>query len=228
MIVGCNNEFEKISKEKITYKMPLAHSLEFVEENVVDFSIINSGDIFIYELPFRYSYESMGAIISDTIKYDYVIFNKNEEFGYLVRSFEDSFRLKVNIDSILSKRAYLHLNFDSLLSKALQNKLSKLENQASFKVSFKVIDARVDSMNFYFDDEQKNLKFSFSKKIDSAYNSKLFKVEFLYKKYDMPNADYINKFRLASFVLEKEEVKNRNEVQHFMSRFNKLGNLSSN
>lgn len=80
-----------------------------------------------------------------------------------------------------------------------------------------------DSVFFYYNNTLKHLPFSFSKRLDSVYDSKLYKIETTFKRDTSKNALAFNKFRTATWILqEPKDFKNKAEILGFFKKIESM------
>ncbi len=192
-----------------------------VELFVNDFYISYFGQYLLYELPYHKTYEINNKLIYDSLKYEYFVYNTNNKFGYSLKNSGDSFKIKINADSILQTRAYggtwdMGDIFKELEIKTF-NKYSSGHSKITCRYTFNNI--FYDSANFYYDKDIKDIKFSLSKSLDSANNSKLYKIEMFLRKDRAATALNLKDFYINSIEIKKVPVVNENELKKLFQRF---------
>ena len=213
LVLGCQSH--QIVKEKFLNTIPIGNPDSSVEIFNTDFNKITYKDMVLYELPYRESFRVDGSIISDSTKYEYFIFNKTKKSGYLFKKITDSFQLQKNIDSLLTPRAYYHLTFDSILN--LKNKHEiREDDKDKIKISFISQNETTDSIIANFNNELKILQYSLAPKLDSIFQSKLYKVEYWFKAKDR-NGNAL----VATFEIRPEVIKDKEELLQLFYRFEK-------
>ena len=216
MLLGCGEK--KLEKERFSYSMPVIHLDSSIEFFKSDFAIISYGDITMYELPYWESFSKNDSLISETSAYEYFVFRNNDKDGYLVKRLEDTIKQKANKDSLLSLRAYYHNNFDSTLSLKNSHTIEAGTN-GRFTIKYLKPNPFVDSIAAYFDVSKKNLKYRLAPKLDSIFESKLYKVVFWQSAKALLNKDKIDTPLLVSFEVKPEEITNPQPLYKFLDHF---------
>ena len=177
---------EMIRRIKYTFKMP-----DKIIENkgmgdTVIFYVSYQGDLIVYELPYRTASVDNGILMYDSLKYEYFIFNRKDSFGYSLKNISDTFLYKKKIDSMLKGRGADQGkgNYD-VLKEMKKDSFSEIYNNGSKKIyKYLIADNHTDSSYYYFDNDLIDIEFSFSRQLDSVYNSKLYKMEVFVKHDD--------------------------------------------
>lgn len=211
-----------VTKISFTYKMPVRHSETEIELYSSTFYKTDYKDVIIYELPYWETFEKNNVLIKDTIKYSYFIFMESEQFGYFLDSLNSKIFKKKNIDSLLTKSALRSLNIDTVQSMVV-NSTTEIINKNKFINKAKINEKGFDSVYFYYDNLLKDIHYDLSKKYDSLFKSKLFKVEYLLKKDTSQYASYVNNFRIISYEINRSKVLNLDELETVYQRFKKEG-----
>jgi hypothetical protein len=219
LFLGCGSH--SITKVSFTYKMPVRLSEDFVEPFESVFYKTKYKDAMIYELPYKETYQLNGELILDTMKHNYFIFNPNDSFGYKLLSVTDSFGSKRNVDSTLTSTAFKTLDIDKIYSIVKSSQTERV-NDSIFIKRGKLEKVQFDSVYFYFNDHLKGLDYTLSRELDSSYHSKLYKVELLSNKDTSQYAEYLNRFRIISYEINKSKVENRADLEFLYKRFKKL------
>lgn len=223
LVSGCQTQ--KLTKEKFIFTVPIVHSDSTNESFKTDFNIVSYKNFVLYELPFSESYQIEDSVVSDTMRYEYFVFKKQEKYGYLVKNLNDSFKknMKTEVDSVLTQRAFYHFSLDSLLS--LKNNLYYIEknNDVSFRIKYPVPNIETDSIFAYFDVRYKGMKYSLAKELDASFKSKLYKTEFWLNRKGQTwlRADQL----VASHEIKEDTVYNEREVLDFFTRFDSFSSL---
>lgn len=193
--------------------MPIGHSDSSVEIFKSDFNKFTYMDLVLYELPYRESFAINDSLISDSVKYEYFIFNTRHQDGYLLKKITDSFGKKKNIDSILIPRAYYHYTFDSILNLKNKHKI-KYEGKDKIRINFLSHNENTDSIIANFNVAFKNLQYTLAPKLDSTFQSKLYKVEYWYKTKGKNRIPLV-----ATFEIKRDKIKNTPEIRQLFCRF---------
>lgn len=184
----------------------------------------------IYELPYHKTYEIDNRLIYDSVKYEFFICTADNNLGYLLKEPSDSFSIKIKGDSILNTRAY---GGDGLtkgdLFKELKIESTKkvIEDNEKLLYRYTFINQVYDSAYFYYNSYLKDIKFSFSRPLDSTNNSKLNKIE-LFIKHNGPNTPaQLKAFYINSFEISIAPSENEQELKNLFERFIKQEKLLS-
>jgi hypothetical protein len=141
--------------------------------------------VVIYTLPERRDFAT-DRKIPGTCKY--FIFKKGAQKGYLLDSLNASFpRQKMRVDSFINAEALGTLRFGEQSDSAWNLKRVLLDNGKVTEKYFQRVSLpseMPDSMFYYYDPSLKNIDFSLSRELDSARNSKLFKVRLIFNEKD--------------------------------------------
>lgn len=219
-------ESPKLVKERFILSMPVIRLDSSIENFRTDFAIITYDNITMYELPFRESFSRNDSLISDTFSYEYFIFNTNNKWGYLVRSFKDSFKNKIEKSPFLLERAYYGYTFDSTLN--LRNPHTVVaETGDKFYIKYPSPNPSVDSVIGYFDATRKNMKYALAPNLDSTFRSKLYKVVFWQNAKAILNKDKAPAPLIVTFEMKPEVIKNSTQIHRFFDRFIKSEEGSS-
>jgi hypothetical protein len=221
---GVSNKpfIDEIKKIKVTYKSP---------EEIIDgkgVSFLTSFNINYYkqyivvELSYHVTSEINNKLIYDSIKYEYFVCNPVNKFGYLLKNISDSFKVKINGDSILRTRAYNGVGMDSVKFSDVGGVKSIQKLHTSSGLIHKYLfnnDNFYDSAYFYYDEKLKWVPFSADKVLDSMNNSKLFKLEFFIKHDTAGVTPNLKDFFINSLEISEEQVTNKNGLKILFERF---------
>jgi len=218
-----------ITRIRVTTKIPEKIVDEKGQTIVIDFYVSYYRQYMIYELPYHKTFEINNRLIYDSIKYQFFICNTKKN-GYLIKSPVDTFTRRIIGDSILLANAYGGSGWDTLdifreLKISNITKLSGNDKKIIYKYTFQ--NEFYDSAYFYYNRDLKDIKFSFSKKLDAANNSKLNKVE-LFLKHDANNTPpQLKDFYVNSLEIAKAPGENEQELKNLFERFVKDEKLLS-
>jgi hypothetical protein len=230
VIIGCiscitskSKKASAYSKVQLTFIMPYAISPVLVDTTPVIVGIVYVGDYVMYELQRRKINSLNEKPLHDTIKIEYFVFNKKQHFGYLYQSLNDDNAVKLSADSILNKRGLRAFSLKpGFNSNSYVRYLQRSKNEVMYVYDTKEPDGNIDSAYLYFNKEYKSIQYSISAKLDSSFDSKFFRMEFLAKKSTGENADYINQFRMISLTMKPVPVTNEKELDAFFERYKKM------
>jgi hypothetical protein len=219
---GINKKQSKkdIIKIMVTTTIPEKISGDHVEINTLDFYISYCDQYILYELPYHKTYAINNRMVYDSIKYDFFIYNANDNFGYCLKSINDSFKIKINSDSILKERAYGgNLDIDNIFKEIKIKSLSKLDSTDT-TVTFRYVfnHKPYDSAYFFYNGNLKDVRFSLSKSLDSFYNSKLYKVQLFIKNDNASAFPNQSNFYVNSFEIKKLRIKKNTEIRGLFER----------
>lgn len=154
-------------------------------------------------------------------KYGYVIYNKKNKYGYRFESLNVDKPQKISVDSFLTIKAYKGFPFysehnDSLITSTrnvikhtlVEKHIYKKKNDASYS----------DSIYYYYKNGFKNIEYSFSTKLDSSRNLKLYKVRFIYN--TVPKGNHNLDIPRREFLFEINNNNSRcNDIINFVNQF---------
>lgn len=217
--IFCNYKFNRIndiSRIKVSTSFPILFD-DSTKTIAMAFYISYFKEYEFYELPYQQTQEINGRLISDSVKYDMFIYDAEEKKGYRFLH-DDSLRSEKEITTILSERAYYNTNIEDSFKHVKKLKISNFysaDNSELFQI-FKLDNQYYDSTKFYFNKQNSNIKFTFSKSLDSINNSKLSKIEFYYKRGIFPS----RQINIVTYEIARDTTTTAN-----MERIMKLSGL---
>jgi len=154
----------------------------------------------------------------------YFIFRKNNQYGRLLRSLNDtSCGSRLPVDSLLTKRGFAgsRLEFSSE-DTLLETEIDKENNFVLEKIIPKKYDENsFDSIYYYYSSNLRGIDYSLSNKLDSVKHMKLCEVRLLYnggfsKTYNMtlPKREF-------QFKIEEAAITNSKEILNLFKRLEK-------
>jgi hypothetical protein len=148
------------------------------------------------------------------------IFPKKNTHGFLFNSIDNNNAgVKLKVDSFLINRAYASANFDipsdSLFAKAQNNEEKFVEKYYTKEHA----ENYPDSIYYYFTNELKNIDYTFSPKLDSLKNMKLYKVRLLYNETFSLSYKAIIPKREFLFEIREDVIANPKEVINLFEKF---------
>ncbi len=224
---SCCTSIKKIDRIKFSFIIPLEIAGGNCKKEKIEFYVSYLDNYIIYELPFHITNAENNILQYDSIKYEYLIFNKNEKIGYLLKSITDTFKIVSNIDSILKERGFnggkgdydIFDNLEILNKKILLDKGNKKLFRYIFKNDY------YDSAYVYFDKGLKKVSFSLSKSLDSVNESKLVKLQYFLKKDTATmKSDCEKDFFSNIFEISEEKSENTKALNDLYERFRKNAN----
>lgn len=174
-------------------------------------------DYVLYRLPGRRIFETE-EIIAGTEPY--FIFNRKNTHGFLFTSLKDSsLPTKLQVDSFLANRGMKGKDFD-LLPDSVWSLIGETNDKENSIVEKYVLikpgdETSIDSISYYYTKTMDDVRYSFSKKLDSIKSMKLFRIRMVYnEKFDkhqnitLPQREIVFEFRKGINFDEKAEVTN--------------------
>lgn len=209
--ISCPEEF----KLKMTFSFPVKNedSTSFFYEH---FSYkAKMGKYIIYELPYRVSLEKIytlqdsSKLVYDSMKTEFFIHDTISPDGYNFKNCYDLVGTRFQKDSFLKNKS--QLIFDDLKIAEPEEKkvLSKsiINNDGEIIHRFIVKNSSIDSAYYYYSKDIV-IPVSFSLKLDSINNAKLFQIKYFYKPeiFNLPGLNY------ALLKIENVPFLNRREI----------------
>lgn len=206
---GCSRKLnieKTIQEVRLTADYPVIYQKEEIKHLRDSILIYYINKHFIFNLPYFDLLQLQGNT-TEVKKYNYFLFSNGSKEGYYI--FSDTSRgvLKLTVDSILEKYAFITssnlFEFDGL--KQLKD---RWEGKSLVKVFYPngiIGTGMFDSAYYYFKKDWNFIKFSISKKSDSITQMKLYEERFLFKggydssiKATIPEREIIIKFNINS------------------------------
>ncbi len=136
----------------------------------------------------------------DEKEYMQVLCNNQSSRGYLFNPAGAAKPIEISLDSFLNIRAFKNFPFYNENNDSLVESIPDKENQQLIEkhiFKHKKDQSYSDSVYYYFDNALNDIDYSFSKKLDSAKNRKLYKVRIIYniirkgnKGMDIPRREF--------------------------------------
>ena len=187
----------------------------------IDIYASSSGKYRIYELPRHETLDSNGIFIYDSLKYEYIIYNSEKDFGYLLKNLNDLFNKRINKDSILKKRAFNAGDGKQIISDSMNLKEPfQIIATANYRIDRYFFKSGIyDSAYFIYDKNLNDFPFSWSYKLDEKYGLKFCKL-LLFIKHDTTGLNSnLKEFYRNSYEIEKDTSKNEEELKQLIDRF---------
>lgn len=225
LVYSCVTSNKKSEKEivrcNVVTKIPEKIIENHGEMLVIDFFVSYYNQYVLYELPYHKTYEIDNKLIYDSLKYEFFIYNSNNEYGYCLKNQNDSFVLRVNKDSVLKARAYGgNVEIEAIFKEVKIKSLNNLNNDGQTCIyKYEFDNDFYDSAYFHYDTALKEIRFSLSKSFDSANNSKLYKVQLFLKQDRSAAALNLKDFYINSFEIRKAKSKNEIVLKRLFDRF---------
>jgi hypothetical protein len=228
LFIMCSSEStrreNKIKRIDLIYNIPIV-KLSGELQNVTDsLSIFYHNSFILYRFPYTYSVENANRIESQERRFKYFIYRNHNPYGYYFDSLNASRYSKMNVDSLLSAKAFASNNFYDMNNDSL---VEAIKSRGNFSLIEKYISktkpdqSYADTTIFYFTDKFKDLKLSFSMELEKIKNLKICKVRIIYKAHfdrvyniELPNREFV-------FQLREEPNVNSDEILSFFNSFEK-------
>lgn len=212
------------SKEHVTYLLPIRVRPDFVDMAKVQFNIIYADGYRLYEFRSR---KTIGEAVDDTIRLvkdtminEYFVYKLGDTYGFHLMQLTDSFLNKQRVDTFLTARALYKIKVDAIRAHASLTR-TYYSNGDMVQVYNPEKNDGIDSIYLYYNNSKRDIKFSLSQKLDSQYQSKLYKMMALTSKDTTAYADYANQYRWISIELSSQPIDNKIELDTFFARFKK-------
>jgi hypothetical protein len=212
------------SKVGVTYLLPTRVKPDLVDVAKVQFSIIYADDYRLYEFKSR---KTMGEAIDDTVRLvkdtvinEYFVYKLGNTHGFHLMQLTDSFLNRQRVDSFLTARALYTIRVDAIKTHASLVR-TFYSNDDMVEVYNPEKNNGIDSVYFYYNKSKRDIAFSLSQKLDSQYQSKLYKMMVLTPRDTTAYADYANKYRWISIELGSQPIDNKVKLDSFLTRFKK-------
>jgi len=145
------------------------------------------------------------------------IYLKKATHGFLFNSITDTSKgLRLPIDSFLNERAYANANFD-VPADSLYGKVENGNDTIVEKYFARTVHNGnyPDSLYYYFTNTFENVDYSFSRRLDSAKNMKLYKVRVLYNEGFSSSYKIMLPKREFLFEMREEAIANSKQIINF-------------
>src|SRR5215203_3698405 len=145
------------------------------------------------------------------------IYLKKATHGFLFNSITDTSKgLRLPIDSFLNERAYANANFD-VPADSLYGKVENGNDTIVEKYFARTVHNGnyPDSLYYYFTNTFENVDYSFSRRLDSAKNMKLYKVRVLYNEGFSSSYKIMLPKREFLFEMMEEAIANSKQIINF-------------
>ena len=223
---GITRKYNELKRINLTVNYPIVIMNDGVHDAVNLFNLKDTVWIFYYDSKVLYRLSESRNLETDKKiagTEAWFIYHEKAKHGFLFNSISDSSRgLKLLVDSFLNNRAYASANFDipsdSLLIKAQDNEVKFVEKYYTKEHN----ENYPDSIYYYFTNELKNIDYTFSRKLESLKNMKLYKVRLLYNETFSPSYKAMIPKREFLFEIREEVIVNSREIIDFFERVKQL------
>lgn len=160
------------------------------------------------------------TLVSSKKNYMYYAYRKGTVFGLMCDSLSVLNPYKVSVDSFLTQRAFKNFPFyDTDRYRLIE--IMKADNLTTAKFVPKVKSpTHSDTAFYYFDKSLKDVDYSFSRKLDSTMNSKVYKVRYLYNAVRNEEGTVVSPKREMIFHLKKTNRKLDKKFFEFARKVN--------
>jgi hypothetical protein len=219
---GSTRKYNGLKRINLIVNYPIVIMNDGVHNAVNFFNLKDTVWIFYYDSKVLYRLSETRNLETDKKMLDtetWFIYREKAKYGFLFNSISDSsMGLKLLVDSFLNNRAYASANFDfpsdSLFAKD-QNKEEKFVEKYHTKVH---TETYPDSIYYYFTNDLKNIDYTFSRKLDSLKNMKLYKVRLLYNETLSLSYKAIIPKREFLFEIRDEAIGDSKGIINFFER----------
>jgi hypothetical protein len=213
-------------KISLVVNYPIVIINDGIHNGVNFFNLKDTVSIFYYNSYMVYHLAGSRDLLTDEKiagSDSWFVLRKPLTYGYLFNSISDSSKgLKLPVDSFLNKRAYANASFNSNEKDSLVESFGNRDTLVEeYFVNKSNDELHPDSLYFYFSKKYKNIDYTFSPKLDSLKNMKLYKVRLLYNakfstayKTMLPRREYL-------FEIRNEGKNNIKQLDDFISRVSK-------
>ena len=219
---GSTRKYHGLKRINLIVNYPVVIMNDGVHDAVNFFNLKDTVWIFYYDSKVLYRLSETRNLETDKKilgTETWFIYREKAKHGFLFNSISDSSSgLKLLVDSFLINRAYASTNFDfpsdSFFVKA-QNKEEKFVEKYYIKEH---TENYPDSIYYYFTNELKNIDYTFSRRLDSFKNMKLYKVRLLYNETFSPSYKAMIPKREFLFEIREDIIVNSKEIINFFAR----------
>lgn len=184
----------------------------------------------VYRLP---SYHTLtttninknGDIINEDSKtpleFQYFVYHNKENYGHMYDSIDATYyRKRMLVDSFLVRHAFKNAQFVNLNN---WKQLSIIREKDRFKKTYIPKDkSDTDTVYLSFSEKLKDLKYSFSSKLDSAKGAKLFQIKFVLNAIPPQTGGTVIPKKVYSFELKRAAIGNKDSIKKLIQVNNRL------
>ena len=173
------------------------------------------------------TYDKNDSIVSERseegVNYNYYLFNSMQRVGVKYDSFNTKKGIEFPVDSLIAAKNFFKsdINLDSgytLIRKAQVEKFSEVE---IYHANHRPDEDFPDSIYLTFSSKFDKVPYSFSKKIDSIHQKKLFKIQIIYNPLKNEKFSFPLPRRELLFEIKKVSVQNKKDINNLFKRFEK-------
>ena len=220
------NYYNKIIGNQFSYKFPFVDSSggKFVIKEVVG----NDNFIFFYKnfIICKYFFTKINSSQNSYVEIkipQYLIFKKNKNTGFL---YDSTFNKKISseiVEEVLRKKYFYksHFEIDDNVELYQISEFNANEKIVKYLTKVKKDISYPDTTIYYFSKKFTDCDFSLNHYMDSLFQSKLFKVRFIFNSSTIGNSSELIPKRELS--VEKNVIENvrENSLINFLERFSK-------
>lgn len=170
--------------------------------------------------------DAEGKVLKSEYRCGLFVFSKDKSHGLFYDSARNINDKMVSVDSMLAKQWCYKLSFDKLLNEMTSKLISSSVNKDSgelrelYSLKGKNDTLMSGSILFTFTDKNKfkEIDYSFSNKLDSIKNMKLFKVDIINNARELPNSNFHMDKVETTYLLEKIPVTNKQEIMKYFEK----------
>jgi hypothetical protein len=223
LLASKNPQKSKYQKVRFSMTIPSVrpYSNGYIVVKPVTENVISGQGCVIHEVEHYETFEEDGVLMKDTTYYDMYVYQNGKPYGYMVKSFSDSFQKRIPLDSIIGVRTFKITDVAHGIKNTLLAEVAQIDAYRTVR-KYAVEDAAYDSAYYYYDKRLVDIGYSYSPTFDSAYQSKLYRVDFILKKQFRERDATGKDFKMNTVELELLTVENEQVLDAFFARLKKV------
>lgn len=232
LFTGCHNHFasksvgnNKICMYQLEYTIPdvMEDGRAFVLNEKVD--AFEDSNYTLYRFPYVYTLDSDYVRVKEEMRNRVLVFEKREKTGNFYT--DDSIgnqKIKVDVDSFLRQTVFNGVDFYNpvLLSLVKTNENANGVEQF-FILKNKVSNSDCDSVVAYYNKQALGIDYSFSKRLDTNSQFKLYKLNVICPEYYSETYKFTVRRRVIVLELKKNEGVSASDEMYFYRYVRELG-----
>ncbi|NEU07042.1 hypothetical protein GZH53_01845 [Flavihumibacter sp. R14] len=212
-----NSSFKSFTGETLAFRWEnlRATETEFITEED-SISIFRNKKHTIYRIPSYHTVTTtnlnkdgdfLSEDVNTTLKFRYFVQKNNEIYGSIYDSINaTNYKQRLLVDSFLIKYAFKNSKFDNFEN---SRKVSTLHEKDFIKETYSPIkgETHPDTIYLYFSQKLQDFEYSFSSRLDSSKNSKLFRIRYVYNaippqtdRISIPRQEYLFELKRANII----------------------------
>jgi hypothetical protein len=214
--------------EHNTTRIKLISSLPYFKDNKEfiyfrdSIGIVYYKNHILYEFPEHYNIQNDTTMISEWVKYKYLLFNKKDAYGYIYDSINAVNGRKIALDSFLNKTAFrgqsIFKKSDGVLISSIKTR-GNYDLIEKYKCKVKKDETYPDTTIVYYTNKMKEVEHTLSKELDEDKKMKVKKIRALYnsqiiKGIPVPNYEIM-------FELKEDTITNLEKYKLFIEKHKK-------